>query len=179
MQIHVNTRIESKHPQIREQTPPYPPTGDSSRLYQLPVHANPSFCSRAGPTLYVARSFNTQAMVQSTATPHAQLGRRNRSSRSTPRDHSLSAPVNLQLQRCEHDETDRVAPSGALLWTRGWHPMPIMLHGARKADSPPKFKKASPSLTFAQRLNGTPHATAPRGGQAGASIKTRRQKHEM
>eukprot|EP00966_Prymnesium_polylepis_P170734 3946841-Prymnesium_polylepis.1 len=86
--------------------------------------------------------------------------RRPRTTRS-----ALSAPVNLQLLRCEHDETDRVAPSGALLWTRGWHPMPVMLHGARKADSPPKFKKASPSLTFAQGSNGTPHATSPRGSQ--------------
>ena len=143
-----------------------------------PVHAKPSFCSTAGPTLCVARSFSIEAMLHSTATPHARLGRRKRSSAPHSRDHSLSAPVNLQLLRCEHDETDRVAPSGALLWTRGWHPKPIMLHGARKADSPPKFKKASPSLTFAQGSNGTPHATSPRGSQPGASIKTRRRIHE-
>jgi hypothetical protein len=88
--------------------------------------------------------------------------------------------VNLQLPRCEHDETARVAPSGALLWTRGWHLMLIMLHGARKAaPSPPKFKKASPSLTFAHEgSNGTLRATAPRGRQPGASIKTRHRQHE-
>ena len=96
--------------------------------------------------------------ARATRTTQAQLAPHSR-------DHSLSVPVNLQLLRCEHDETDRVAPSGALLWTRGWHPKPIMLHGARKADSPPKFKKASPSLTFAQGSNGTPHATSPRGSQ--------------
>ena len=48
-----------------------------------PVHAKPSFCSTAGPTLCVARSFSNQAMVQSTATPRAQLGRRKRSSPPT------------------------------------------------------------------------------------------------
>ena len=84
-----------------------------------PVHAKPSFCSTADPTLCVARSFSIEATLHSTATPHARLGRRKRSSPPHSRDHSLSAPVNLQLLRCAHDETDRVAPSEALLWTRG------------------------------------------------------------
>ena len=79
------------------------------------------------------------------------------------RDHSLSAPVNLQLPRCEHDETDRVAPSGALLWTRGWHPKPIMLHGARKADSRQNSKRRAPASPSPRAQTGPlmrPHRAA-------------------
>jgi hypothetical protein len=132
------------------------------------THAHPkvTFCEVERPVLGVAQSCDAHATLSPTARPHAQLGRRKRSSAPHSRDYSLSAPVNLQLLRCEHDETDRVAPSGALLWTRGWHPKPIMLHGARKPTPRQNSKRRAPASPSPRAQTGPlmrPHrATANR-----------------
>ena len=53
-------------------------------------------------------------------------------------------------------------------------------HASRRSQSrlPAQIQKREPAPHAPLGSNGTLSATAPRGGQAGASIKTRRQKHE-
>ena len=107
------------------------------------VHPKVTFCKSERPVLDVAQSCDAHATLSSTATPPARLGRRKRSSSLARRVRPRSAHCEVQVRRCEHDAIARVAPSGALLPPRRWHPTPIMLHEARKPHLPPKFKKAS------------------------------------
>jgi hypothetical protein len=146
-----------------------------------PVHANPSFCSTARPTLCVARSFNIEAMLHYTATPQAQLGRRKRGSPPHSRDRPLSTSVNLRYTRylaVNTTKSSRCAVGGAVA-DSGMASEANYAARCSQSRLPAQIqKRRAPSLTFAQGSNGTPRATAPRGRQAGASIKTRRRIHE-
>ena len=111
------------------------------------THAHPkvTFCKVERPVPDVAQSCDARATLSSTAPPPARLGRRKRSSSLARRGRPRSTHCEVQVRRCEHDEIACVAPSEALLWTRGWHPMLIMLLGARKAALPAQIQKGEPA----------------------------------
>ena len=83
------------------------------------THPNVTFCNAEWPDLDVAQSFNTNATLLSIADLHTRLRRH----KATPVLRVVlrlrNATVNFELQRCEHDDSARVAPSETLMRPRG------------------------------------------------------------
>jgi hypothetical protein len=144
------------------------------------VHPKVTFCKSQRHVLDVAQSCDAHATLSSTATPHARLRRRKRSSRLARRVRPRNAPVNVQVQRCEHDAIARAAPSGALLPPRRWHPVPIMLHSARKADSPvpANIQKGETAHTRPWARRGPCVRPRRASGKLAPTSRPWRQKHE-